>query len=138
MRTLTVTGNLVADAEMKVNTNTGEVFFPFTIGSNEYVGKDGNGNKVKDKMYFDAITNNEAVAKCLTKGALIALSGSFRATLYTDKKGNKGIRYKIDHATISLLDSKSEPEAESDVQQEWIEDLQPFSDEVRNRDNLRY
>jgi single-strand DNA-binding protein len=99
---ITVTGNLVADPELKFFAS-GDAYCNITVavGSRK---KDDNGNWVDgDTSYFDATvigTLAENLVNSLTKGTRVVLSGTQSQRHWEDKEGNKRSSYGIKVDTI--------------------------------------
>lgn len=88
MRTLQVTGHVVADAERKMTKN-GKEYIAFRIGNNEYNDeKDANG---KQRTYWIRVTSfnqrHFGMAQYLTKGKSVIIVGDYSDEIYQNKEG---------------------------------------------------
>lgn len=127
-----ITGRLTRDAEVRTLPSEKQVV-NFSVAVNDgYKNKEGEW--VEQTTYFDCaywITPN--VAKLLTKGTLVELTGRVSARVWTDKEGeaHAGLNFHTSHiklhnsskqtetaqATAKVKDSKAvqEEEAEQDL-----------------------
>lgn len=88
MRTMQVTGHIVADAELKLSKN-GKQYLSFRIGNNEYNDKDANGNQ---RAYWINITSYNSrffgMSQYLTKGKPVIIVGDYNDRVYQNREGN--------------------------------------------------
>lgn len=87
MQTITIIGNLVADAEKKKNSQSGNEFLTFRVAVNENVGDS------KTATFYDVSYPSVKVHEYLKKGLMVAVVGKFRPTTYTTKEGET--RYNL-------------------------------------------
>lgn len=86
MRTLIVTGNLVADPEEVKNEN-GSVYWRFRVANNEFVGK----GKEENVMWITVMVLNEGLfgrTKVLKKGSRVIVMGDYRNGIFSRKDGS--------------------------------------------------
>jgi single-stranded DNA-binding protein len=88
---------------MQANKNTGEVFWSFRIGTNEYVGKDSKGEAQYDSLFFDLTVENAELAKKLRKGTPVVAVGEFYIREFTKNDGTPGYGAKLNYARITLM-----------------------------------
>lgn len=88
MRTITLTGHIVADAELKIS-KTGRQYLSFRLGNNESLDKDASGNQ---KTYWFSVTSlNQRhfnMTPYLTKGKPVIVVGDYNDRLYQNREGN--------------------------------------------------
>jgi len=89
MRTLTVTGHIVADAERKIS-KSGKEYLTFRIANNEF--NDEKGDDGKQKPYWFGVSSlNQRhfnMAQHLTKGKPVIVIGDYSDRIYQNKEGN--------------------------------------------------
>lgn len=83
MRKLMITGNLVADAELK-QAVTGRQFVTFRIGNNEYFDKTDN-NQPKAFWTRVVLFNNLSMVNHLKKGKYVSIIGNYTQSVYASK-----------------------------------------------------
>jgi single-strand DNA-binding protein len=110
MRTLQVTGHIVADAERKIS-KSGKEYLSFRIANNEF--NDEKGDDGKQKPYWIGVTSlnqrHFSMAQYLTKGKPIIVEGDYSDRIYQNKEGNCDIsRDIIANAIYFLPTSNSE------------------------------
>lgn len=95
MRTIEVTGYVVANAERKIS-KSGKEYLTFRIGSSEFNDKDENGNS---KTYWFNVTTFDqrrfGMAQYLTKGKSVIVTGDYNDRIYQNKEGNCDIARDI-------------------------------------------
>lgn len=83
MRKLLITGNLVADAELKMGTN-GTQFVTFRIGNNEYFDK--TDSKQQKPFWVNVLLfNNLSLINHLKKGKHVQIIGNYKQSVYASK-----------------------------------------------------
>lgn len=96
INSVSISGNLTRDAELKV-TQGGTPVLSGSIAVNERV-KGADGNWTDKTNYVDWVlfgARAEKVAGFLTKGAKVALYGSLSYSAWTDKQGNKRSKLEV-------------------------------------------
>lgn len=88
MNQVVIVGRLVRDSELKYLQGNGTAALSFSVAvDRDYKKKDG--TKETDFINMQIMgTRAEKLAEYLTKGKLIATSGSLRVNNYKDKEGN--------------------------------------------------
>lgn len=105
MQQIIITGNLVADAQLKTKKNNGEPdteFITFKVASNNRIGE------VTETTYYDVSYRKTRVFDYLKKGQSVLVSGSLRHTVSTGEDGNKYFNLQIYNATVELTGKKTE------------------------------
>ena len=109
MRTLQVTGYIVADAERKIAKN-GKEYITFRIANNEF--NDEKGNDGKTKPFWLGVTSfntrHFSMVQYLTKGKPIIVEGDYNDRIYQNKEGNCDISREIIANAIYFFPSISE------------------------------
>ena len=89
MRTLLVTGHIVADAEKKIS-KSGKEYLSFRIANNEF--NDEKGDDGKTKPYWIGVTSfnqrHFSMTQYLTKGKPVIVDGDYSDRIYRNKEGN--------------------------------------------------
>lgn len=101
-----VTGNLTRDPELSVPAN-GNAILKFGIAVTDYSGNGGYTN------FFDVVVfgkRAEGVAKYLSKGSKVAVSGKLHWGSWTDKQGNKRSSVNINADEVELLGESKKKE----------------------------
>lgn len=108
MRTVTVTGHIVADAERKIS-KSGKEYLSFRIANNEFNDEKVDG---KQKPYWYGVTSLNArhfnMAQHLTKGKPIIVEGNYSDRIYQNKEGNCEISRDILANAIYFLPGSGE------------------------------
>ena len=88
MNSVVIVGRLTRDPELRYIPGTGTATLNFTVAvDRDYKKKDG--TKETDFINMQMMgTRAEKLAEYLTKGILIAISGSLRVNNYKDQEGN--------------------------------------------------
>ncbi len=88
MNSVAIVGRLTRDSELRYIPGTGTAALNFTVAvDRDYKKKDG--TKETDFINMQMMgTRAEKLAEYLTKGILIAISGSLRVNNYKDQEGN--------------------------------------------------
>ena len=101
MKTLTITGNIAADA--KLHQAQDNQFATFTVAINI-------GTKESQKIdWVDVICNNELVQVAIEqakKGAFVKIEGFPTVSAYLDKDGNAKAQQKLFAKTFQKLEKK--------------------------------
>ena len=89
MRTLQVTGHIVADAEKKLS-KSGKEYLTFRIANNEF--NDDKGQDGKQKPYWISVTSlnqrHFSMTQYLTKGQPVLVVGDYSDRIYQNREGN--------------------------------------------------
>lgn len=113
MNSVTIIGNLVRDAELKVQ-GSGFSVMSFSIAVNRSRKKDGEW--VDEASYFDCVLfgkQADALKQYMTKGKKIGLEGYLRQDRWTDSEGNKKSRVVIGCENVQLVGSKTSGDSSS-------------------------
>ena len=114
MRTLQVTGYIVADAEKKIS-KTGKEYVSFRIVNNEF--NDEKGDDGKAKPYWIGVTSfnqrHFSMVQYLTKGKPIIVDGDYSDRIYQNKDGNCDISRDILANAIYFNSNGSENNGET-------------------------
>lgn len=100
LNSVMIIGRLTADPQLKYLPN-GNAVVEFSIANNYFVP-----NKDKEVNYFDIVAfgkTAETVAKYLSKGKQIAITGSLRQDRWQDKEGNSKSRIRIIMQSMQML-----------------------------------
>ena len=138
MNSITITGNLGKDAELR-NLNDGTAVLSFSVADNQ--GKD------KPSIWWNCSLfgrRAESLAQYLTKGQQVTVIGTVSEREWTDKEGNKRKSMDVRANDIALQGGKREErEAPRQPQRsaapaggggfEDMTDDIPFSDPLRSR-----
>ena len=109
MRTLQVTGNIVADAEKKISKN-GKEYITFRIGNHEFDDEKGPDGKPKtvwigvtcfNQRYFN-------LTPYLTKGKPVIIVGDYSDRIYQNREGNCEISRDVMANAIYFHQTRSE------------------------------
>ena len=106
MNSLSIIGRLTADPEHKT-TQAGKEVTTFTVAVNKK-GKDG-------ADFFRVSAWGEMGNNChkyLTKGKLVAVSGSVSASAYIDKQGNAKCNLEVFAQSVEFLSPKEQSSTE--------------------------
>ena len=108
MRTLQVTGHIVADAEKKLS-KSGKEYLTFRIANNEF--NDEKGQDGRQKPYWISVTSlnqrHFSMAQYLTKGKPVIVVGDYSDRIYQNREGNCEISRDILANAIYFLPSNS-------------------------------
>ena len=109
MRTLQVTGHIVADAERKM-AKSGKEYLSFRIANNEF--NDEKGADGKAKPYWIGVTSlnqrHFSLTQYLTKGKPVIVEGDYSDRIYQNKEGNCDISRDILANAIYFLPGSGE------------------------------
>lgn len=125
MAAITLVGRLTRDAELKY-TNAGDAICHFSIATDTRVKK---GSEYVDEPSFWDVDlwgkRGESINQYLTKGKLVAVSGSARIERW-EQDGQPRSKVKVNASDVQLLGSKSEgrQQGDNDAQYEAHRDAQ--------------
>jgi single-stranded DNA-binding protein len=109
MRTITVTGHIVADAEKKLSKG-GKEYITFRIANNEF--NDEKGQDGKQKPYWIGVTSlnqrHFSMVQYLTKGKPVIIVGDYSDRIYQNREGNCDISRDILANAIYFLPGSGE------------------------------
>lgn len=98
MRQQTITGHVVADAEVKVSKN-GKPYLEFRFANNEYGDEDGYTFWVRVSSYNPSLIN---LAKFYTKGKSLIITGKYKDRAYINKDGKPEVGRDITASAIEF------------------------------------
>lgn len=104
MNNVTLVGRITKDPELRYIPGSGTAVANFTIAiDREYKKKDG--TKETDFIPIEVMGKSaEFCANFLSKGRLVALTGSIRVENYQDQQGNKKTFTKVNTRAVQALD----------------------------------
>ena len=109
MRTLQVTGNIVADAEKKISKN-GKEYITFRIGNHEFDDEKGADGKPKTVWIGVTCFNQRyfGLTQYLTKGKPVIVVGDYSDRIYQTREGNCEISRDVMANAIYFIPGKSD------------------------------
>lgn len=107
MRTILVTGHIVADAERKIS-KTGREYLSFRIANNEFNNEKGEDGKQKPYWFGVTSFRHFGMAQYLTKGKPIIVEGDYTDRIYQNKEGNCDVSRDIIANGIYFFPSSGE------------------------------
>lgn len=109
MRTLQVTGNIVADAEKKVSKN-GKEYISFRIANHEFNDEKGPDGKPKTVWIGVTCYNQRyfGLAQYLKKGKPVIITGDYSDRIYQTREGNCEISRDVMANAIYFVQGRSE------------------------------
>lgn len=130
LNTITISGRICNDLELKTTTNGTEVL-SFTIAC-ERDYKDQNGEKPVD--FIDCIAFKHTavfVSKYFAKGRMAIVNGKLQTRTWQDKDGNKRKSTEIVADNVYFADSKNNAEANKNENRGVSVDFEPIADDER-------
>lgn len=91
MREITITGNVVANAEMKTGRTNGQPYVLMKVANNEYKGKQ-DGQDIYDTHFYMVVCFNKrelSLVKYFLKGSRVIVSGDYSDSIYTNPANGK-------------------------------------------------
>lgn len=137
MRTVCVTGHIVADAERKIS-KSGKEYLSFRIANNEF--NDEKESDGKQKPYWYGVTSLNArhfnLAQHLTKGKPVIVEGDYSDRIYQNREGNCDISRDILANAIYFLpggggDGSAKTESAAPKVQTKMESPKPTTAEIK-------
>ena len=128
LNTITISGRICNDLELKTTTNGTEVL-SFTIAC-ERDYKDQNGEKPVD--FIDCIAFKHTavfVSKYFAKGRMAIVNGKLQTRTWQDKDGNKRKSTEIVADNVYFADSKNNAEANKNENRGVSVDFEPIADD---------
>ena len=112
MQIITITGNLVADAQVKCRKSEDNgfqnEFVTFKVACNTIYGE------VKESTFYEVICRKTGIVDYLKKGQAVLVHGNFRLMQSTDDKGIRHTNPHITNASVELF-SKRKQEIDNDL-----------------------
>lgn len=107
MQNLQIIGNIGQDAVIKKNSNSGEEFVTCSVACNEsYTNKDG--EKVEKTQWYDVIIKRSGIAKYLTAGSRIFVSGRPSYSQYVNKQNQTVVSVQLSADRVEFVSMKKE------------------------------
>jgi single-strand DNA-binding protein len=106
--TITLIGNVGKTPEL-LNTAKGEPMLRFSLATNEY-WKDKDGNRQTRTEWHNIVvfgTRVDYLKKIITKGALVAVSGTLRYNKWVDKHEQSRTTAQVHLGDVQVLTSKT-------------------------------
>jgi len=103
----TIKGNLAANAELRY-TQSGTAVLNFRVAVSTYAGKDGQGAAQEHTEWVNCVVwsdRAEGLAKVLSKGDQVLVSGEARTRQYEDKEGQKRSSVELHAREVVLCGS---------------------------------
>lgn len=109
MNNVSLVGNLTRDPDLR-HTSSNKSVCQFGLAVNERY-KDASGQWVDKPMFIDCEawgTTGENIARYMSKGRKVGITGSLVLDQWEDKQGGKRSKHKVRVATCNFLDGKPE------------------------------
>lgn len=128
MNTLSIKGNLTADAEVKILNDKTELI-SFSLAWNEYK-KDDQGNFIPDTSFFNVKQfkgrDRYSILDKLTKGAGVVINGHIKQERWTAEDGSKRSSVVIIAKEITLTQRSEKVEETIDITPIKPDETTPF------------